>query len=192
MDVPPPSYEVPVAPERPQPVPVSHRKLANIPGVTVTYYDAVGATIPKLYDWLTRHGPRDSQTHKVTPASSSWSIGTSVKWTRTGGQCRITDVTVKLIGSAKLPRLAPGQKLSAPVLASWNAYVAALEDRQAAQLTFVYDRLVEVEDAIMRSNCSNWQKAADAAIARLGQEQAQAFKPDPKAQPKLREPGSDF
>jgi predicted secreted Zn-dependent protease len=166
------------------------RKLSDIPGVAVRYYDAVGKTVPELHDWLAKHGARDPQTHKVTPATSSWSIGSAVKFTKTGGQCMLTGVTLKFTATAELPRLAAGAKPVAQVLSSWNAYVSALEDRQAAQLAFVHDRLGEVERAIMRSTCSNWQKFAAAAITRLGEEQRQAFKTDPAKQPRLLEPGT--
>jgi predicted secreted Zn-dependent protease len=166
------------------------RKLSDVPGVAVRYYDAVGKTVPELHDWLAKHGARDPQTHKVTPATSSWSIGSAVKWSRAGKQCTLTGVTLKFTATAELPRLAAGVKLAAPMLSSWNAYVTALEDRQAAQLAFVHDRLGEVERAIMRSNCGNWQKAAAAAITRLGEEQGQAFKLDPATQPRLLEPGT--
>ena len=192
MDTPPPNrVEIPQSPNGPQPLPARPRKLSEIPGITVNYYDAVGNTIPLLHDWLAKHGPRDAQTHKVIPATSTWSIGSSVKFTKTGGQCVLTGASLKFTATAQLPRLAPGQKLPPPVLASWNAYAAALEDRQAAQLGFVRDRLGEVQGAIMRSSCGNWQKAATAAITRLGEEQAQAFKSDPKAQPRLLEPDKD-
>jgi len=191
MDAPPTRYEVPQAPTRPQPLPGVPRKLSAIAGVTVTYYDVVGGNIPKLHEWLGKHSPRDAQTHKVTPATSSWSIGTAVKYTKTGGQCTLTGATVKFTASAVLPRLAQGQKLPPSALASWNAYAAALEDRQAARLGFVHDRMGEVQSAIMHSSCANWQKAASDAIDRLAREQTQAFTSDPKTQPKLLDPDKD-
>ena len=191
MDAPPTRYEVPQAPARPQPLPAVPRKLSAIAGVTVTYYDVVGGNIHKLHEWLDKHSPRDAQTHKVTPAASSWSIGTAVKYMKTGGQCTLTGATVKFTASAVLPRLAPGQKLPPSALASWNAYAAALEDRQAARLGFVHDRMGEVQSAIMHSSCANWHKVASDAIDRLAREQAQAFTSDPKTQPKLLEPDKD-
>ena len=189
MDAPPVNRgEVPRAPPKTPLVPGAARKLSAIPGVTVTYYDAVGRNVRELHKWLEEHGPRDPQTHKVLPATSSWSIASGIKFTKTGGHCTLTGASVKFSATAQLPRLVPGQKLSPEVLSSWNSYVAALEDRQAAQLAFVHDRLGEVESAIMRSNCANSQKAAGAAIDRLGQEQAHAFQLDSKSQPKLLEP----
>ena len=189
MDAPPVNREeVPRAPSKTPSIPATARKLSAIPGVTLTWYDAVGRNVPELHKWLEEHGPRDPQTHKVLPATSSWSIASGIKFTKTGGQCALTGATVKFTATATMPRLAPGQKLSPEVLSSWNSYVAALEDRQAAQLAFVHDRVGEVQSAIMRSNCANWQKAASAAIDRLGQEQVAAFRPDPKSQPKLLEP----
>jgi len=190
MDAPPARYEVPQAPSTASPLPAVPRKLSAIPGVAVTYYDAVGKNIRELHDWLDKHGPRDPQTHKALPAKSSWSIGSSVKFTKTGGQCTLTGATVKFAATAQLPRLAPGQKLAPEIIGRWNAYVAALEDRQAALLGFAYDRLGEVRTAIMHSSCGTWQKAAAAAIDRLSKQQAQSFQADPKTQPKLLEPES--
>lgn len=189
MDSPPVNRdEVPRAPLSASPILPTSRKLSAIPGVTVSYYDVVGRNVRELHDWLETHGPRDPQTHRVNPATSSWAIGSAVKFTKTGGQCTLTGATAKFSATAQLPRLAPGQKLPPQVLAAWNAYAAALEDRQSTRLSFVHDRTGEVESAIMRSNCSNWQKAASAAIDRLAQEQAEAFRPDPQTQPKLLEP----
>ncbi len=159
--------------------------------MVVNYYDVTGTTISQLHDWLRKYGPRDPGTQKTTPATSSWSIGAGVRSLKTRSQCTITAVSVKLSAVARLPRLTAGTKLPAPALSSWNAYVAALEDRNAAKLQFVHDRLGEVEGAIKRSNCGNWQKAADAAIARVGEEQATAFKLEPDKLPKLGEPDAD-
>src|SRR6476646_10694788 len=138
MDTPPVNRdEVPQAPYKASPIALASRKLSAIPGVTVSYYDAIGKNIRELHDWLDKHGPRDLQTHRVMPATSSWSIGSTVKFTRSGDQCRLTGATAKFRATATLPRLAPGQELPAGALASWSAYVAALEDRHAAQLGFV-------------------------------------------------------
>ena len=191
MDVPPPNrLEIPQAPTDPRAFAGGSRKVSNVPGVTVSYYDAVGITIPQLHDWLAKHGPREAQTHQVTPATSNWSIGTAVRFSRTGGKCTLTGADVKFSGTGQLPRLMPDKRRPASVVASWNAYVAALEDRQAAQLIFVQQRVHEVQIAIMNSSCGNWQKAAAAAISRLSEDQAKVFRPDPKMQPKLLEPES--
>ena len=40
----------------------------------------------------------------------------------------------------------------------------------------------------MHSSCTGWQKAASAAIDRVGEEQSKAFQADPKTLPKLLEP----
>jgi len=167
------------------------KKLSEVAGVTVNFYDVGGAPIPQLHDRLQKHGPRDPKTREVSPATSSWSIGSAIKWSKTGAQCKLTGVTLRFTATADLPRLSTGVNLPEPVRASWNHYVAALEDRQAAKLAFVRDRIGEVERAIMRSNCGNWEKAAAAAIKRLGEDQAAAFKPDPKTQPKLSQPNAE-
>jgi len=159
----------------------------DLPGVAVTYYDVTGRSIAEIHKSLTRTSPRDPTTRKPLPATSSWSIGASVKWSKTGSRCTITRVTLKFTATATLPRLVVQPETPAPVLAAWNRYVARLEARQAGQLKFAYDRRGEVERAILASSCEGWQAAADAALTRLEAQQRLARQADPGGEPKLVE-----
>jgi predicted secreted Zn-dependent protease len=160
----------------------------DLPNVVVTYYDVTGRTVPQIHTSLTGAAPRDPESRKPIPATSSWSIGAAVRWSKTGVRCTITGVTLKFTATASLPRLVVQEKTPAPVLAAWNGYVAQLEARQAAQLKFAYDRRDEVERAILASSCESWQAAADAALTRLEEQQHLARDADPSAQPKLEQP----
>ncbi len=160
----------------------------DLPNVAVTYYDVTGRNLTQIHKSLTGAAPRDPATRKPIPATSSWSIGAAVKWSKTGAQCTITGVTLTFTSAATMPRLMVQPETPAPVLAAWNRFVAQLESRQAAQLKFAYDRRGEVERAILASSCDRWQEAADAALARLEEQQRLAREADPSAQPKLEQP----
>ena len=160
----------------------------DLPNVAVTYYDVTGRTVPEIHTSLTDAAPHDPDSRKPIPATSSWSIGATVRWSKTGARCTITGVTLKFTATASLPRLVVLEETPAPVLAAWNRYVAQLEARQAAQLKFAYDRRDEVERAILASSCDSWQAAADAALTRLEEQQRLARDADPSAQPKLEQP----
>ena len=160
----------------------------DLPNVAVTYYDVAGRSIAEIHKSLTTASPRDPATRKPMPATSSWSIGASVKWSKTGATCTITGVTLNFTSTATLPRLVVQKDTPVPVLAAWNRYVAQLEGRQAVQLRFAYDRRGEVERAILASSCDGWQAAADAALTRLEERQRLAREADRDAQPKLEQP----
>ena len=52
-------------------------------------------------------------------------------------------------------------------MASWRAYLAGIENAQAANLWFVYDRVPTVESAILASSCDGAPAAGTAAVQRL-------------------------
>lgn len=162
--------------------------LANLPNVEVTYYDVTGKDVPEIHRSLARAAPRDPETGRRLPASSSWSMSAGAKWTTTGKKCDLTTVNVSFTAQATLPRLLVTEETPAPVLAVWNDYVARLEARQAALLRFAYDRRDSVDRAIRRSGCYGWEAAATAAIARIKDQQLLAFKNELRNQPKLLEP----
>lgn len=162
--------------------------LANLPNVEVTYYQVTGKDVPEIHRSLARAAPRDAETGKRLPATSSWSMTAGAKWIRTGDRCELTSIDLRFTARAALPRLLVQPETPAPVLAIWNDYVARLEARQATQLRFAYDRRNSVEQAIRRSGCHGWEAAATAAIARIKAQQLLAFKDEMGKQPKLLEP----
>jgi len=175
-----------LAPSVAQPTPTLPR-FSDLPGVAVTYYDVTGRTVAEIHKSLTGAAPRDPVTRKPLPATSSWSIGAAVKWSKTGTHCTITDVTLTFTSAATMPRLVVQPDTPAPVLAAWKSFAIQLESRQAAQLKFAYDRRGEVERAILASSCDRWQAAADAALTRLEEQQRLARDADATALPKLVE-----
>jgi predicted secreted Zn-dependent protease len=160
-------------------------KFADVPNVAVTYYEVLGKAIPEIHKAVAKAAPRDPETNRILPATSKWSVAVAVKSTTTEKRCRITDVALDFRGEAVMPRLAVGEGVPPPVIAAWNAYVAQLEARQAAQLRFAYDRMGEVEQAVRGARCDRAEAAADAALAKLQEQQRAAFAQDSGAQPKL-------
>ena len=160
---------------------------AELPDVAVTYYDVVGRDIPAIHKAIAKAAPKDPETQKTLPATSSWTVGIAVKSETTGKRCRITGATLTFHGQATMPRLLPDKDRPAPVTTAFTAYAAKLEQRQAAQLAFAYARLSDVEQAIRGSRCDKSEAAADAALAKLQAAQRAAFRPDDKSQPKLEE-----
>jgi len=149
-----------------QPAP-SPSPLAQIPGVTVRYYDVTGSTIDAIRASVAAQRPKHPVTGAVNPSSATWSIGTSLKKATTGKACRIAGATATFKGEVVLPRLVNPETVPAPVLAQWKAYAASLEQQQAAVLLRPYRRLAEVERAALGSTCQGANAAVNKAIAEI-------------------------
>lgn len=162
---------------------------ADLPGVAVSYYDVNGRDVAAIHKSLQKAAPRDPVTNAVLPATSSWTVDVAVKTSSTGKSCRVTAATLRFHPMAVMPRLAPDKDRPAAVAKAWDAYVAQLEARQAAQLGFAYARIREVERAAVTSRCDRAGAAIDAALARLTAEQRAAFADSSRNAPKLEEPG---
>ena len=160
-------------------------KFSDVPNVTITYYDVAGRDIAEIHRAIATAAPKDPVTHASLPATSSWTVRVAVKSETVANRCRVTGATLNFRGQAVMPRLLIGEDVPARVVAAWNIYLAQLEDRQAAQLRFAYERTSDVERAVLGSRCDRSESAADAALARLQEQQRAAFKADEKSQPKL-------
>jgi hypothetical protein len=86
-----------------------------------------------------------------------------------------------------MPHLIPQKEQTAPVVKAWHAYVTKLEARQAEQLHFAYDRIGDVKEAILHSDCDRWQSVAGAAIDRVDRQQHLARQQNRGREPKLEE-----
>jgi predicted secreted Zn-dependent protease len=182
-----PAYPAPTSPAL-QSANAPGPALVGVPNIEVTYYQVTGKDVPEIHRSLAKAAPRDGETGRRLPATSSWSMSAGAKWTRTGQRCELTAVDLRFAAKASLPRLLVTEETPPAVLALWNDYVARLEARQAAQLRFAYDRQSSVEQAIRRSGCYGWEAAATAAIARIRDQQLLAFKNEVRNPPKLLEP----
>lgn len=141
--------------------------LAQIPGVVVRHYEVAGDSIKAIKASIDAQRPKNPVTGTAIPSSATWSIGTSLRKATTGEACKITAATATLKAEVVLPRLVNVETVPAPVLAQWQAYVRSLEQQQAATLLRPYQRLSEVERAVMASSCESAGSAASRAIAEI-------------------------
>ncbi len=141
--------------------------LAQIPGVTVQYYDVTGVTIPEIQASIEAQRPRDAATGVPIPTSANWSIRTNVRRATTGTQCRVVGATATFVAQVVMPRLVNVEAVPPAVLGNWNAYVVSIEQQQAERLRQPFERLREVEAAVMASSCEGANAAADRAIAQI-------------------------
>lgn len=145
--------------------------LAQIPGVTVKYYDVSGATIKDIRASIDAQRPKSPTTGMAVPSSANWSLGASFKKQTTGTACKIISAAATFKGEVVLPRLvaAEGVVVPQPVMAEWQRYVTSLEQQQASVLRQVYNRRSEVERAVMASSCQGAGQAAERAISAIRQ-----------------------
>ncbi|WP_294173764.1 DUF922 domain-containing protein [uncultured Sphingomonas sp.] len=141
--------------------------LAQIPGVTVRHYDVTGNTIETIRASIAAQRPKDPVTGNPAASSSNWSIGVNVRKATTGKECKLAGATATFKGEVVLPRLVGIETLPAPVQTQWRNYVASIEQQQAERLRQPYQRLGEVERAVMASSCDGAGEAANKAIAEI-------------------------
>lgn len=165
----------------PAPVPTAPTvsPLAQIPGVTIQYYDVTGLTIADMRASIEAQRPKDPTTGQAVPASVKWSVGTRVKKERLGNACKVIGATPTFKAEVVMPRLATVEGVTAPVLAEWQRYVGSLKAQQAATVRPIYERLSEVEKAVLASTCDGAGDAANKAIAEIGKAPAPAPAPAP-------------
>ena len=138
------------------------RPLQDLPGLTIDYYDVAGTDVQTINDSILAQ-----QDDEISTSSNSWDAGTHLDTRDVDGRCSITDARVKFSARVRLPRLTTEKKALKEVREAWRAYVKGLENRQAADLWFVYDRLPSVETAVRRSDCKHALAAASAEVAKI-------------------------
>ena len=163
-------------------------KFSDVPNVAIAYYDVAGRSIAEIHKAIAKAAPKDPVTQATLPATSSWTVRVAVKSETVGKRCGITGATLNFRGQAVMPRLLIDKDVHAPVIAAWNAYLEKLEARQAAQLRFAFDRMGDIERVVLGSRCDRSEAAADAALAKLQEQQRAALKADEESQPKLEMP----
>ena len=154
--------QAPVAPAAPV-APVGPR-LAEIPGVTVKYYDVTGLTPEAINASIIAVGPKNSA-GQVTPATAQWTIGASLKKETKGTECKVTGATATFKADVMMPRLVNAEPTPAPVAEHWQKYIVSVEQEQAARLLYPKSRLAEVEQAILASSCDGAGAAMNRVVA---------------------------
>ena len=155
----------------PQGVPAS-RSLQAVPNITIKYYDVSGKDVRTINRSIAKQRPIDPVTKKPSIAGTNWTLGASMTKRTTNGRCTVVAAKGEFAATAELPRLTTASVLPAAASAEWQSYVARLEQAGAANLWFVYDRLPEVEKAMVGQECEAALKAGTEAIEQLKRDAA--------------------
>jgi len=152
----------------PQPVvpAVPGKTLRDLPNVTFQYFDVAGKNLKAINKSIEKSQKPDAS-GKVAVAPTGWAIDTTFNKLSRTGQCKVTDAKATFSAKVVLPRLVSNSAHSPELLASWRSYLAGIENIQAANLWFVYDRIPTVESAILASTCEGAAAAGNAAVQRL-------------------------
>ena len=145
---------------------VPGKTLRDLPNVTFQYFDVAGKNLKAINKSIER-SQKPNSSGKAAVAPTGWAIDTKFNKLSRAGQCKVTDAKATFSAKVVLPRLVPNQAHPPELMASWRAYLAGIENAQAANLWFVYDRIPTVESAILASSCEGAQAAGTAAVQRL-------------------------
>ena len=169
---PPPSRVARPAEKAPTLVPqptipaVPGKTLKDLPNVTTRYFDVAGKNLKAINKSIADAQQPDSS-GRAAATATTWAVDTTFNKLTSGGQCKVTDAKATFSATVGLPRLVAEKGHSPELLAYWRNYLANIENMQAASLWFVYERVPEVEKAILASSCDGAQAAANAAVQRL-------------------------
>jgi predicted secreted Zn-dependent protease len=143
--------------------PPSRGPLAGIPNLEVEYYNVSGASVAEIRAAINRVRPRDPNDGVAVDALNRWYI--SWRWPGNGsGGCDLARTNMRFTATLRMPRLINAERTPRPVLARWQAYVAALERHEAGHLRHAYDNMGNVLRAIRASNCTNANDNGRAAV----------------------------
>lgn len=140
--------------------------LLNIPNTTIRYYDVTGRNVTEINRSIARQRPK-GRDGKPIPASTDWAVRADFDRTTRDGQCRVATARASFKATVDLPRLSAEAKLDKPTAARWQNYVSQLEQGSLTTLTFVYQNLEAVEQAMLASSCETARAAGGAAIEKL-------------------------
>jgi predicted secreted Zn-dependent protease len=144
---------------------VPGKTLKDLPNTTIRYFDVTGKDLKAINNSLVAVQQADSPVRAAAP--TTWAVDTTFKKTTTGEQCKVTDAKAAFSASVGLPRLVSDPAHKPELLAVWRAYVANMENSHAANLWFVYDRVGDIEKAILASTCEGARGVGTAAVERL-------------------------
>jgi predicted secreted Zn-dependent protease len=148
--------------------PPADTALAGITNVERQYYEVTGNSLFEIRRALNQVRPRDPNDGLGVDALSSWYI----EWRWPGaanGGCDLANAELRFRARIRMPRLVESPDTPAAVRTRWQAYVAALEAHEARHIRHAWDNRNLVLSAIRASTCTNANRDAQAAIARIGQ-----------------------
>ena len=148
--------------------PIVIERLTDMPNTTVRYYDVSGSDVTAVNRAIARQRPKGSS-GKPVPASTDWSVKVDFDRRTIAGQCKVVAAQAQLEATADLPRHTEEELLQPALRNRWRSYVGELEQSSLATLVFVHSNLLQVEQAMLNSECDGAQAAGAAAIHRLRQ-----------------------
>ena len=152
----------------PQPIvpAVPGKTLRDLPNVTFRYFDVAGKNL-KAINKAIEQSQKPDASGKAAVAPTGWAIDTKFNKLSRAGQCKVTDAKATFSATVVLPRLVTNPAHTPELRAKWQSYLAGIENVQAANLWFVYERVPTVDSAILASSCEGAQAAGTAAVQRL-------------------------
>ena len=168
-----PAKPAPAPLAQPTTVAVPGKTLKDLPNTTVRYFDVTGKNLKAINKAIASAQQPDSSGRSAATATG-WAVDASFNKLTSSGQCKVTDAKATFSATVSLPRLAADKAHKPELLAAWRAYLADIENLQAANLWSVYDRISDVEKAILASSCEGAQAAGAAAVARLKAQAAES------------------
>lgn len=175
--------KTPAPPAQPTIPAVPGKTLKDLPNVTTLYFDVAGKN-PKAINKSLASAQQPDASGRAAASTTTWAVDSTFNKVTSSGQCKVTDAKAKFSATVSLPRLTEDSSHSPELLAFWRQYLANVENMHAANLWFVFERVPEVEKAILASSCDGVQAAANAAVQRLKAQAAefrQANTPPPSA-----------
>ena len=173
--------QAPAPPPQPAVPAVPGKTLADLPNTTITYFDVSGRNLKAINKSIVEHqkiGPGG----RPAVAPTGWAIDAGFNKVTSGGQCKVANAKATFSAKVVMPRLVSDTGHTPELLATWRAYLAGVENAQAADLWFVYDRIRDVESAILASTCEGAQSAGAAAVERLRAQAAEFRRSNASAQ----------
>ena len=154
------------------PAPSAVRTLKDVPGATIKYYDIAGKNLSEVGRSIAKKRPRGPENRQAAAAATSWNVDVGFNQRTENGVCKISKAEGTFTATAEIPRLTTEGALTPEAQAAWQAYLAGLDTAVAASLGFVYDRVDQVEAAILASSCTDAAKVGELAIAKLKKDAA--------------------
>lgn len=129
----------------PEPIPKS--PLAELPNVSVRYYDVTGVTVPEIRRSIIqrRPGPYDSSTH----------TSLNFRVTRGGNPCSVTAAEILHQTTISLPRLLTIDRLDEDTRLRWEAYVAALEEHEKGHVVITSWQVERLRPRLEQASCND-------------------------------------
>ena len=149
---------------------VPGRGIADVPNITIKYYDVSGKDFAGIIRDINRQRPKDPTTKQVIAGAAGYSLSASVNKVTANGKCVVRDAKAVFTPTAELPRLLNEHTLAADQRAYWRAYLSQLEAPAAAGLWLVADRIQALEKSMIGMECDAALKLGASSITQIRQD----------------------